>query len=679
MGLWEKLKRPVKEPETGKVPDPETFKNGRVYDYSSPESRVCTAEWLFQQAKNERAETEGRWELCNDYYNFRHRAVKDMTEAMSEMELPWKPAVVPDCFVQVESQIVPEVPQPEFRGRDDDQDSTKAKERELAVRYIMEANRINDMNTSNERRLRKLGDAAWKAYSDETMRMGRETGDIRIKDVPVRDLYPDPTAGNEGLQAGEYVVYIYSMHKLRFWRLYHEVLTEQGKELGDVMGTRYRLADSALDDEERGAAVQDDLVQIMEFWFKQPADGEGVRAGAIGCTIQAGGVELKYIPDYWEATRYDKFPFIHYWCIRDETQFWNKSELEPIIPMVDAADRELTFAQLNDAMTAADIVLKEEGALAPGSDITNVPGSVVEVKQGRMGGVARLGGLSTGARMLNTVSWMMDQIQRTNRNYDTNNGRESARITTASGLLQLRSDAESQQKLKKADRNAGFERLYEMLDYLALEFYDDDRMLYIGAQKKGEEPKMLKYNRERFAMHSPGVKDPVSGEVLKEEERYFPRIDVTVSAGDGLGRSPAATLEVLDKLAAVQVTQDNWKLLAEMLEYLDIPQKQEITEGWKRKFEPVVPEELIRELENNPVLLEMVGEMVLTAMDVDSEEEQAAMMPGAGMAGMPYPSPAGVPSPQGEGFGAGGGQMPQVPMSASEGALDEQAIGLPVM
>ena len=71
--------------------------------------------------------------------------------------------MVPDPFIQVESQLVPEVPQPEFHGRDDDTDGEKARRREFAVRYIMEENRINDMNTSNERRLRKLGDAFWKA------------------------------------------------------------------------------------------------------------------------------------------------------------------------------------------------------------------------------------------------------------------------------------------------------------------------------------------------------------------------------------------------------------------------------------------------------------------------------------------------------------------------------------
>lgn len=655
-----------------KVPEPAEYERGRVYDYETPEGRVATAEWLFQQAKDERTAKENEWIRHNDYYNFRHDALREMTAALAEMDIPWTPAVVPDCFVQVESQIVPDVPEPEFKGRDDDMDSEMARERELAVRYTLEANRVNDMNTSNERRLRKLGDAFWKCYWDETMDMGREQGNIRIKDVSAEDMYPDPTAGNEGLQAGEYVAYVYVMHKLRFWRLYHGELEKQGMTLENILGRQYRAEDGILEPYTNAAATRDDLIQVMEFWFRQPkdveADGETVPAGAVACTIQAGGVELKYIPNYWKRTRCGLFPFVHYWCIRDETGFWNKSELESIIPMVDAADRELAFAQLNDAMTAADMIVVEDGALKAGCEITNRPGAKIEVNQGRAGGVARLGGMSSGGRLLNTVSWMLDQIQRTNRNYDTNTGKESARITTASGLLQLRSDAESQQRLKKADRNRGFERMYELLDQLALEFFDEDRLLIIGAKERDAEPEKLVYNSRKYERRIPELRDPETDAVIRKERTYFPRVDVTVTAGDGLSRNPATTVQVLDKLAAAQVTEDNWKLLAAELEYLDIPQKQKIVEEWRRKFEPVVPPELIDELEQNPVLLEMVGDMVLAAMDADAEERAGAGVPTAPAEPMePAAQPPAVPMP-----------AQQAGSAIDVGGMMERPMGLPM-
>lgn len=595
-----------------KTPDPETYKNGRVYDYTTEEGRVATAEWLFEQAKNERTAVEDGWVRNEGYYNFVHAAAAEMREALEEQGIDWTPAVVPDPFIQVESQLVPEVPQPEFHGRDDDADGEKARRREFAVRYIVEENRINDMNTSNERRLRKLGDAFWKAYWDETMPCGEQSGNIRIKDVSPEDFYPDPTAGREGLEACEYVDYVYTMHKLKFWRLYHDVLEKKGIALEDLLQTQYRVEDGLFEPVTSGTLARDDMVQILEHWYRNPRDTKEAPAGAIGCTMQAGGVEIKWIPNYWEKTgrQCRLFPFIHYWCIRDETQFWNRSELDPILSLVDAADRQIAIGQLNDAMMANDIVLVEEGALADGSEFTNVPGAQVTVKQGRMGGVARLGGLNNGIQSVSAVNWFLDQIQRTSRNYDSNNGRETARVTTASGLLQLRGDAETQQKLKKADRDAGFCRLYELLDWLALEYFDDDRLLFIGAKKKGEQPQSLTYNGDAFARRAGVRVDMLTAAVTDEGFDYYPRVDVTVTAGDGLSKNPATTVEVLDKLAASQITADNWELLAAELDYLDIPQKQEIIESWRRKFAPTVPPEVTQALESDPELLAAVQEAV---------------------------------------------------------------------
>ena len=35
-----------------KTPTPEEFRENRTFDYSTPESRVLTAEWLLTDAKN---------------------------------------------------------------------------------------------------------------------------------------------------------------------------------------------------------------------------------------------------------------------------------------------------------------------------------------------------------------------------------------------------------------------------------------------------------------------------------------------------------------------------------------------------------------------------------------------------------------------------------------------------
>ena len=566
------------------------------YDYSTREMREETADALFRRAKNARTAVEIEWEKCNDYYNGIHDATKEMVEYCRANDVPWIPANMPDPYILVETQINPNVPEPEFRGRDDDLDSKKAKQREFAVRYIIENNRLSDMNTRNERRLLKLGDAFWKAYWDRDMRCGVNEGDIRIRDIPTEAIFPDPAIRDGGLQDGQYVDYVYTMHKVKFCQVFRRELEELGLTADDILTEDY-VSRTGVFDLTTAINDLDDTVQVLEHWFRQPCDteedGERVPAGAVACSILAGGRELRYIPNYWKRTCKQNrlFPFVHYWRIQDENRFWNKSELMPILELVDAADRKLAMSILNDTFLANDIILVEDSALADGEEFTNEPGAVIHLKQNRMGGVQRLGGLQSIANGAMGVEFFKNQIERASRNYDINQGRETTKVTTATGLAMMRQDAQSQADIKGADRDAGFERLYELLDWLALEFFDDDRMLFIGADEmKDRAPQAMPFNADSFTAVMPKVLD-AAGNVVREEWQYFPRVDVTITAGDSIAHGKAQTLQALQALTQSQITAENWKLFAAQLELIDLPGKQEIINEWQQKFAvPAMPE-----------------------------------------------------------------------------------------
>ena len=561
------------------------------YDYSTREMREETADALFRRAKNARTAVEIEWEKCNDYYNGIHDATKEMVEYCRANDVPWIPANMPDPYILVETQINPNVPEPEFRGRDDDLDSAKAKQREFAVRYIIENNRLSDMNTRNERRLLKLGDAFWKAYWDRDMRCGVNEGDIRIRDIPTEAIFPDPAIRDGGLQDGQYVDYVYTMHKVKFCQVFRRELEELGLTADDILTEDY-VSRTGVFDLTTAINDLDDTVQVLEHWFRQPCDteedGERVPAGAVACSILAGGRELRYIPNYWKRTCKQNrlFPFVHYWRIQDENRFWNKSELSAVLDLVDAADRKLASALLNDSFLSNDILLVEDGALADGEELTNEPGAIVHLKQGRMGGVQRLGGLQSVGKAAMDITWFKEQIERASRSYDTGTGKETARVTTASGLSMLRADGREQADIKRADRNAGFERLYELLDWLCLEFFDDDRMLYLGAPEGIRAPgQRMIYNSADFARTLPEIRS-LTGEVVRPSREFFPRVDITVQAADGARRDRQTTLQALDSLTRANVTAENWRIFAAELEILDIPDRQEIVGEWERRFAP---------------------------------------------------------------------------------------------
>lgn len=565
------------------------------YDYSTRENREDTVNTLYLRAKTARAAVERDWERCNDYYNFIHDVTGEIDEYCKAGGVDFRPPVMPDAWIAVESQIDPDVPEPEFRGRDSDKDSQKARQREYAVKYICERNKIGSMNTRNERRLLKYGDAFWKAYWDIEMRCGINEGDIRIKDIPIEAIYPDPSVRDGDIQDGQYLCYVYRMHKVRFAQKFRRQLQKLGITTEDILGRDYQEM-GGMFDMTTAIEESDDTIQVLEHWFRQPVagkeDGKEFPEGAIGCSIQAGGHEIHYIPNYWEKTgkQCKLFPFVHYWRLQDENSFWNKSELFPVIELIDAADRKLAMGCLSDAMLSNDIVLVEEGALADGEEISNEPGAVITTKPNRINAVKRLGGVQSMSQAAVTVEWFKDQIERTNRNYETSRGKESERTNTASGLAMLRADADSQADIKKADRDEGFERLYRLLDWLALEFFDDNRLIYLGAPKdSGKEPISLRFNSENMADIMPAVLD-MDGKVVREEWQYWPDVDVTITASDHVVKGKMQTLEALQVLTQAAITPDNWELFAAQLEILDVPGKQDIINRWKAKFEqaPVI-------------------------------------------------------------------------------------------
>ena len=604
----------------------------RGYDFSTRDMREKTATDLFSASKNWRTPFENEWDRYDSYYNLIHDATQEMKEYCEEKGIPWTPAVLPDPYIQVESQICPTVPEPEFRGRDGDEDSEKAKQREFAVRYVLDNNRITDMNTANERRLVKLGDAYWKAFWDITMRCGKNEGDIRLKDIPIQDIFPDPACGANDIQSGQYLTYVYTVHKVEFARMYEREMKKHNLTLDMLTGLEYMTPE--LFDKYTQLHSYDDCVQIMEFWYKQPVDfydpetKTQIPAGAVACTIQAGGHELKNVPMYWPNTyrQNQLFPFVHYWRIRDETAFYNKSELFSIMDLVDAGDRKFGNALLNDAMMSNDIIVAEEGAFADGYEPNNEPAAIWMMKNNKANAVKRLGGLnsSNGSNVL--TNYITEQIQRATRNYDSNMGRETTRQTTATGLAMLREDSNTQGEIKKQDRLLGFERLFELIDWLCLEYFDDNRLLFIGAKDEYDQPKSLTYNSTEFTQTMPPVADSITGEIVRKEWTYYPKVDVTVNAGDGMIKGKQATAQALEKLAAANVTAQNYKLLSAELDILDLPQKKEISDFWESMFAPAVPKEITDALAQNPQLLNMVEQLIQAESMTGGEENAVPQM-----------------------------------------------------
>jgi hypothetical protein len=561
----------------------------KLYNYQDKDSREATVEYLYQYAKSHRSHQEQMWRIQDRYYNNDHVTQVETYKFCKENNIPWVPAIIPDPYIHVESQIIADVPDFQFNGRDDDLDSQKAKQREYVVKYVMEQNKIDAMNSENERTLGKHGNALWKVAWNASKFYAGTYGDIEIGNPDISNIFPDPSAVD--IDDCEFIDFSYPIHKLKAGRIFSKQLEAMNMSVDDItLGIGNRLDTEIFDSDTHD--MQLDTVQINEHWFRQPVEGKDTmqievdgkvvkipvewEAGDIACSISINFHEVQYIPKYWMKTgKQNKiYPFVKYCKIPIRKKFWDKSELDVIKDLVDAADRELAMAILNDTFTSNDIIVVEDNALTEGSEINNQPGQIVKVKSGMINSIRRLGGLQTGKGLFDMVDKIREIIQQAVGNFDSSMGNEPVRVTTASGIAQLNERADARKNIKKADRMSGFERLFELIDWTALEFYDDNRLIFIGAKKEGTDPIQFTFNSDDVRIQ------------MDTNEFYYPRVDAVINAGDSMQKSKSFVLATTENLISKPINVSNYKIVEEMLDIMDTPNKKEIKDFYEALYAP---------------------------------------------------------------------------------------------
>lgn len=548
-----------------------------LYDFSTPQMREKTAEELLEASGAARQSADMYWKKMRRYYDGLHDINYETDLFCENSALPWTPAQSADGYVHVESQIEPEVPDFEFSPRLN-YPASLAKQREEMVRLICDMNGLADMNIRNERRLGIKGSAVWKVGVGDAGTNPSGESEVVIENPLPEQIYADPNAMS--VDACEYIAFVYPMHKQKAFRVFEDDIASRGEDFESYFDADGR---SGVTLPDRGEA---DSVTVTEFWFRQPRSGEctvstlsrdegktehryAYKAGDVALTVLINGKEVKYIPKYWQNTDCNMFPFVIYSKVPSEDGIWGKSELEHIIPIIDAADRELAFLQLNSAFSSNDVILAEENAFSDGETPENTPGAIWKLRPGMMGKVQRLGNLSSlqGGQFENYSMWQ-NIMEETTGNFDTNQGKEPLRVTTASGIALLNERAKSRQTLKKAGKSEGFKRLFTLIDYTALEFYEDGRFI------KGRDSEGFDFSYSSFADASEKV----------SEKGYIPSLDVKIHLGDAVANSKAFTISAINSLISADITPDNFMFVKAYVDMIGLPMRKEICAYLDEKY-----------------------------------------------------------------------------------------------
>lgn len=519
-----------------------------VYDMNTKESRQMQVKRDFENAKTEKGPFTVKMVEMNNYYNNKPYTQQQAQELQEKLGINFTPPVLTDAFIQVESQIDDVVPTFQFTGRDG-LGAGLAKQRELAADYVLYNNGIGELNLDNERALNELGNAFWKVSWDGSIKGLGFVGDLVIGNPDPANIFPDPNAYD--VDDCEYIIYAFRAHRRKLRRMFGDIMdsiTQDGE----------RTTTEIYENNNTMAMANDETLLVVEYWYR---DDEG----DIACSIQINYTEVKHIPKYWINTRHSgnqMYPIVKYGKIPVRKSFWDKGEIETCKDLFDAGNREFITAILNDAFMANDITIYEEEALAEGQEMSNIPGANVKVKPNKIDKIRRLGGVSANSGILNMITFINEKIQETNGNYDSAQGKEPVRVTTASGIAQLNEKSESRKTTKKAGRTEGFKRLAQLIDWSVLEFYNTDRMIMVGAEPS-KPRQATKFNSDQH-------------KVIDGGNPYYPKVDVEIVAGDGIRKSKAFTLSATQELAQTPVTPENVQIILSQVDLLDLPNKEEI-------------------------------------------------------------------------------------------------------
>ena len=570
------------------------IRKNSLYDYSGPVERQETIAFLADFAKRSKTGIEEYWKKMRRYYDGDHDIRGTYSRFASEQSLPWLPAQSTDAYVHVESQLNTTVPDFEFSPREKD-DTQKAKQRERIVKYICDNNNLAYKNSRGERNLGIYGSSVWKVCWDSAAMFGENKGDVAVLCPSPDEIYTDPTSTD--VDGCEYIGYVYRIHKQKAMRIFSEDFKSTNSTFEDYLddsGFFSSLTNITSDSYD----AENDTVTITEWWFRQPADGKmnikragkeyryEWKAGDIALSILINGKEIRFIPKYWKKTGFTEYPFVISSRIPDDKSIWGKSELSQIIPLIDAKDRELAYAQLNNAFSSNDIILLEENALCDGENLDNSPGAVWKLRPGMMGKIARLGNMaSSQASLYSGAMYWQNLIETTTGNFEINQGKEPTSVTTATGIALLNERAESRKSQKSIDRNEGFKRLFSLIDKTALEYYSDGRVIRLGLTDEDE----IVYRYGGFTKKT-------------REYSYIPSVDITIHTGSPITNSRAFTVSALTSLIGMNITEDNFKLVKAYVRNLGIPEREEICIYLDEKFgkdksEDMTAEELMEFME----------------------------------------------------------------------------------
>ena len=180
----------------------------------------------------------------------------------------------------------------------------------------------------------------------------------------------------------------------------------------------------------------------------------------------------------------------------------------------------------------------------------------LKLRPGMADKVKRLGGLSAeGAVHYEIADKYRAMMKETLGNFDFLQGDSATQVSTATGLALLGDYAGKRTAAKNICKKAGFERLYRLIDAMAMEVYSEERLKAI-----------------------------TDIDMLPDMMDYVPTLDVSIHIGDGISNSRSFTLKALEALCSMDLNAEHYPMVRAYIGALGIPERAELIARLDERF-----------------------------------------------------------------------------------------------
>ena len=524
----------------------------------------------YQVFKAARQPMESIWQQEQRFYMGDHwRGLR--TEAVSKLR---PDAVENVAFSQIESivgKLTGWMPYPDYAAMEPS-DEEKARDLNDFMPYELRQIKFRHKHTRAVRRCVIHGPLIYKTIYDPTVEGGRGMrrwqGRNDILPVDLGSFFPDPRVSDFIHLQDMSAIIIHTRRSLEYfkkrWSKRGEMVQPDNIST-DVEIFSTDAYDSTGGESSFNTSVGEKTSGLIEYWYRglpklmtsedkelfreagelklsQGVDPSELLAKASGSMdgvhciyISTSGVFLEHKSYVYD---HGQFPFTARTLYPEEGNIWGKGFMRDMIKPQIMKNKYAEIAIETMAKQGNGAIMYEEGSITKPrvwQEQRSIPGAMLPVAHGRMGGVKELDGINVPGTVFNMLNYYDEMLQKIPGQFDSANGQANANVTSGEQAKALMAAAGTRLNTVSDLISEALAEVFTQYVELIVQFYKNERIARVTGRNVSISRDSLISTVESQYSVGELAPDQMTGETVPNmqsvQEEFVPEFDIEVHIG----------------------------------------------------------------------------------------------------------------------------------------------------